>query len=57
VAAGGRRHGRGRARAVLEGDHPRRLALHHNRAATGSCAPDRVVGAEMLAAPTGGWVG
>ena len=40
LAARGRRHGRQRARAVLEGDHSRRLAVHHRRTCgSRSCAP------------------
>ena len=38
LAARGRRHGRRREYAVLEGDHSRRLALHHHRPAAGVLA-------------------
>ena len=59
VAARGRRHGRRRARAVLEGDHSRRLAVHHHRAcARPSCAPgSRSWAPRCSPPPTGAWAG
>ena len=55
----GERHGRRRARAVLEGDHSGRLALHHHRLRQAFLRSwIAVVGAEMLAASDWGlgWV-